>query len=227
MKVVNFYGGPGTGKSTMAASVFAELKWRGYNVELVTEFAKDLVWEKRFNTLDDQIYIFGKQYHKLYRLRDQVDFIITDSPLLLSLHYGAKLPDSFLDMVLETYESFDNVDIFLEREKDYNPAGRYQTKEEAKAIDDKMQHLLRNYSSNGYYTVAGIRESVDYICDVILKVKKEKICDHEKVYSDIVLTSNPLQKQWICKNCGQTGTETQFFQNIITYDELFKFFNEE
>ncbi len=43
--VVNLLGGPGSGKSTTAADVFARLKWQDINCELVTEFAKDLVWE--------------------------------------------------------------------------------------------------------------------------------------------------------------------------------------
>lgn len=43
--VINLFGAPGAGKSTGAAIVFAELKKRGVNAELVTEFAKDKTWE--------------------------------------------------------------------------------------------------------------------------------------------------------------------------------------
>ena len=39
--MVNFYAGPGSGKSTMAAAIFSRLKWKDVNCELVTEFAKD------------------------------------------------------------------------------------------------------------------------------------------------------------------------------------------
>ena len=53
----NIYGGPGSGKSTSAAGVFSLLKTHGVNAELVTEFAKDLVWEGRDVTLDNQPYI--------------------------------------------------------------------------------------------------------------------------------------------------------------------------
>jgi hypothetical protein len=41
--LVNLYAGPGTGKSTMAANVFSELKWMGVNCELALEFAKTKV----------------------------------------------------------------------------------------------------------------------------------------------------------------------------------------
>ena len=82
--VLNFFGGPGTGKSTGAAYVFALLKMAGVNAELVTEAAKDLTWEEAFKNLRDQPYVFGKQAHRLFRCADMVDIIVTDSPIFLS-----------------------------------------------------------------------------------------------------------------------------------------------
>ncbi len=55
--VVNLFGGPSAGKSTTAAGVFALLKLHDLRSELVTEFAKDLTWEKREKTLNNQYYI--------------------------------------------------------------------------------------------------------------------------------------------------------------------------
>lgn len=43
--VINLIGSPGTGKSTIAAELFARMKWLGFDVELVSEYAKELVWE--------------------------------------------------------------------------------------------------------------------------------------------------------------------------------------
>ena len=60
MKVINLFGGPGSGKSTTAASVFSKLKIMGYNVELVTEFAKDMVWEQHDSIFDNQLLIFAE-----------------------------------------------------------------------------------------------------------------------------------------------------------------------
>ena len=78
--VVNLFGTPGVGKSTGAAYIFSELKMRGINAELVTEFAKDKVWENNDEVFKNQAYIFGKQSYKMSRCRDKVDVIITDSP---------------------------------------------------------------------------------------------------------------------------------------------------
>ena len=47
MKVINLFGGPGCGKSTTAADLFARMKLRGLSVELVTEYAKDVVWDEK------------------------------------------------------------------------------------------------------------------------------------------------------------------------------------
>lgn len=55
MKVINLFGGPGSGKSTLAAGLFERMKIQGLSVELVTEYAKDMVWERRGNILDDQL----------------------------------------------------------------------------------------------------------------------------------------------------------------------------
>jgi len=57
-KYINIFGGPGAGKSTTAALLFAEMKSGGFKVELVTEVAKDFVWEDRSTTLSIQPYIY-------------------------------------------------------------------------------------------------------------------------------------------------------------------------
>ena len=45
-KIINIFGNPGSGKSTIAAYLFTALKSRNIEVELVTETAKDLVWDE-------------------------------------------------------------------------------------------------------------------------------------------------------------------------------------
>ena len=86
--IVSLFGAPGAGKSTLSAYIFAKLKMLGVNCELVTEFAKDKVWEKNNEALSNQIYIFAKQYYRISRCADKVDVIITDSPLFLSPFYN-------------------------------------------------------------------------------------------------------------------------------------------
>ena len=144
--ICNFFGGPSTDKSTVCAHTFAELKWKGLNVEMALEYAKDKVWEGSLDVLDNQMYIFGKQYHRIHRLLGKVDIILTDSPLLLSLIYGKHLPQEFSDLVLQQHKSLNNFNIFLQRVKPFNPAGRVQNEEKSRKIDDDIYALLRKHS---------------------------------------------------------------------------------
>lgn len=144
MKVINLFGAPGAGKSTCAAGLFHEMKSRGYEVELVTEFAKDLTWARRQNELRDQLYILAKQNHRMEILKQQVDFVITDSPLLLSLIYTPEnYHKSFKPFVIELFKSYDNFNVFLHRVKKYNPKGRNQTKEESDEIAKRVLNVLK------------------------------------------------------------------------------------
>lgn len=144
MKVVNLLGGPGTGKSTTASDLFALMKWRNYNVELVNEFAKEATWEEHMTILQDQLYVIAMQNRRLYRIKDKVDYAITDSPLLLALAYTRDdyFPNHFKNFVRELWDSYDNVNIFLNREKPYHAIGRTQTENEARALDDKVKNMF-------------------------------------------------------------------------------------
>ena len=143
---INVFGGPCSGKSTTAAGVFSLLKLHGLNGELVTEFAKDLSWEENLKKLEDQYYVFGKQFHRMWRIRNDVDIIITDSPLFLSKVYGVYLnkgwPDCFYDTVMDAFNSFNNINYYLKRLKHYSPIGRNQTEHEAKELDDVVKTML-------------------------------------------------------------------------------------
>lgn len=143
--IVNFFSGPGVGKSTNSAALFAELKRRGINTELVTEYAKDCVWEDRLSTLDDQLYVFGKQHHRIHRLIDKVDIIVTDSPLLLSIIYNPVDDErgQALDaLVMSVFRRMNNVNFFIRRSKPYQNAGRVHTEDEAREVDEKVRDLL-------------------------------------------------------------------------------------
>lgn len=143
--VVNLFGGPNTGKSTTASGLFYQLKIAGYNCELVTEYAKDMTYEKRANILTDQVYILAKQNRKLERLRGNVDIVITDSPLPLGILYA---PDGYYSnyepLVMEMFNSYNNINFYLTSTKglQYQESGRNQSKEEAKKLDTVIHNFL-------------------------------------------------------------------------------------
>jgi len=149
MKVINLYAGPGTGKSITAAEVFVQLKKAHLNAEIVTEYVKDKVWEESFAMMENQIYLFGKQQHRLWRVSKKCDVVVTDSPLLLSLFYGQKNSDAFKQLVKEEYGKYENINIYLKRVYPYNPIGRTQTEAEAKEADKEILKIVKQ-NCRGY-----------------------------------------------------------------------------
>jgi hypothetical protein len=146
MKVINLFAGPCVGKSTTAAGLFYHMKCMGLEVELVQEYAKDMVWEQRHNILEDPIYVFAKQQRRIARLKNhKLDWVITDSPIPLGLVYTKPedLTAPFAQMVMHVFNSYDNHNFLLTRNVTYNPNGRNQkTVQEAEQIDLKLQHML-------------------------------------------------------------------------------------
>lgn len=170
MILVNLYGAPGAGKSTGAAYIFSQLKMRGINAELVTEFAKDKVWEESKEVFNNQAYIFGKQYFRISRCADKVDVIITDSPLLLSTIYNDNpiLGEEFNNVVRNVANSYDSINYYITRVKDYNPKGRFQSEEESDAIANRVKDML-DYEGVEYIEKPGSKASYDEIYEEVLE----------------------------------------------------------
>jgi hypothetical protein len=174
--IVNLVAGPGTGKSTTMAGIFYKLKALGIDCEMVTEFAKELVWENRADTMKDELYIFAKQAHRIFRVNGQVDVIITDRPLILTVLYNNLYGEKSKELdalVAATFKKYNNLNYFLERTKEYNPNGRNQTEEEADDISRGLLEVMLDYDCP-YTKLPADEKVVDIIVDDILKVLDEQ-----------------------------------------------------
>lgn len=169
-KIINLWAGPGTGKSSIAADLFSEMKWLGYNVEMVTEVAKDVVWDGHFNLLQDQWYLSAMQNRRLVRLIGQVEYVITDSPLLMGTVYmDATNPQSLKDSILDIWNTYDNINFMLKRVKPYVKVGRTQDEADARLIDDKCRFTLKQLGEPFYEILADRNGKIE-----ILKVLEGK-----------------------------------------------------
>lgn len=193
--VVNLFGAPGAWKSTGAAYIFSILKKNGINAELVTEFAKDKVWEETKAVFRNQTYIFGKQSFRLSRCADKVDVIITDSPLPLSIYYNntANLKDSFNDYVLDIFNSFNNRNYFLTRVKEYNPVGRFQNEEESDKIGKDIYNLLNNFNIE-HICIKGEKEGYELIAKDLLNYFTNKNNIEKKDKGELKMLITEVQK---------------------------------
>ena len=145
----NLFAGPGSGKSTTAAGLFFIMKCMGMKVELVTEYAKDLVYDGSLNgTASQQYEIFYEQSARMKRLIGKVDYIITDSPILMQFMYGERAPGmreeypNYLNDIKSVMRDFTNRDYLIERVKPYHAYGRVHDEQEARDLDRDVRRLL-------------------------------------------------------------------------------------
>jgi len=171
MKVINVIAGPGAGKSTLASGLYHEAKRRGWNVELVTEVAKDLVWEGRTVALSNQAYVFGRQIQRLHRLSGHVDYVITDSPVLLSAIYAPEdYPKEWEQVVVELWKRYNNVVAFLGRGPWFDDHGRVHSLQQSLEIDRRIAVLLAKHDIT-YTQVDHGYQSPGEVLDAILASK--------------------------------------------------------
>lgn len=146
---VSLYGGPGTGKTLMAADVFSRLKKMHCSVEVVNEYIKSWAYEGKVPQSFDQVYIFAKQQRLEDRLiRAGVNIIVSDSPLYLQCYYSRKYSHICADELLSIAHKFEqtypaSLHVFLKRHNSpYQQQGRYETYEQALIVDAEMQNFL-------------------------------------------------------------------------------------
>ena len=144
------------------------MKHHNVNAELITEYAKDLVWEGRLHLNRNDIEIFTEQLKRQFRLHGKVDVMITDSPILLSSVYVQPFDELFHATVMREFKKYNNLNFFIERVKPYMKIGRMETKNGAKAIDDRIVEFL-DREQLIYEKRLGDNETINYITGLILK----------------------------------------------------------
>lgn len=152
--VINLIGGPGIGKSTLAADIFSKLKKDHQSCELVSEYPKEVTWEDNQKLLENQIIIFSEQFRRVWRLDGKVKYIITDSPLIMYSvyfeYYLEKTKKQFtehykklsIDFFDETFDQFNNLNFVLSRQFNYSEEGRNEKLDEALRLDRLLTKKL-------------------------------------------------------------------------------------
>lgn len=186
---VNFYGGPGLGKTTTASHIFARLKNTIIHnnlptqIELVQEYVKNWAWEGRKPKGFDQVYICAQQMRKEeIPLRNGVDVVVTDSPLLMQCAYARKYGNSYWEALTECVRHFEQVypsiHILLDRgDRPYVAKGRYESHEQAKSMDAYIKDVL-DFHVGSYVTMP--YNDVDAIENFVMS----KITKHTKTMNE-------------------------------------------
>lgn len=171
--VVNIIGGPGVGKSILTSDVFSALKKDFISCEISHEYIKKKLREKALKAVESQIYIFAKQQFQLFTLRDEVDVIVTDSPIILSAVYDKSKCQFLKGLVLKEFAKYENLNYLLLRNENvpYEREGRYQDENGAKEVDNEVRSFLTNENIE-YKELYGIGEDS---LNTILKDVKERL----------------------------------------------------
>jgi nicotinamide riboside kinase len=174
--VINLFGGPGIGKTTLAARLFVALKIKNIEAACPEEYAKIALWQGRDNLLDHQLILIGRTWDTVSTLSKKVDVIILDSPILLCSHYAAQIePDYFHKTVLDFHQRHDRLNLLLTRNKstNYSTSGRRETSQQAINIDAQIQDLL-DKSGEGYFNINPTEGILDDIVNQITSYIRDR-----------------------------------------------------
>lgn len=140
-KLVGLIGSPGSGKTTCAAWLFSQMRLKGMKCEMASEFAKDLFWDDS-NAWKDQLYVFANQWRMIDRVLCRTDYVVCDSPPILSMFYNRPHSEAFINLMLEKCAQMDTMLFLLKRTAPYDQEGRRESEAESDRLHDEMAEWL-------------------------------------------------------------------------------------
>lgn len=158
-KRICFYGGPGVGKSTIGARLFADIKQTKIRVEYAIEHVKNWTFINRHIDKWDQPYLLGRQIqYSHYPLQSGADLVIEESPPELNSWYanyfGMTSSRKLMDVAWEYSMVYPTLHVLLIREDSfYDSFGRFQEIDDAKRIDTAVKEMLEERTNGKYWVV--------------------------------------------------------------------------
>jgi adenylate kinase family enzyme len=187
---INFWGGPGAGKTSMASLLYGKMKAKGYKVHFSEESVNSWIYQGRVPPEGyDDLLLFAQQIHaeevclnprKAGAKRPRAaaaDYIVTDCPPLMCCVYNQRrqVPyhDHLVKIALYYEEEYPSLNIFVERSASYDKRGRFHTRQEAKAIDRVMlQWLDQHRLEYRRFHVTEAEKAIKYVLNKIRQLAK-------------------------------------------------------
>jgi len=171
---INFFAGPGSGKSVLSNELYTRFEKEGLSAQSITEFAKDRVWEESTTVLKCQPYIIGGQILRQFVLRGKVEVVFVDSPIPLGIAYkGFGCNEDWEKGVIYQFNSFRNINFLLLRNPDlitFKTKGRIHSYEESLKKDEEIVSILKKHNIP-YYEITPQKDGshLTIITDIILE----------------------------------------------------------
>lgn len=190
---ISIFGPPCSGKTTLSAKLFADLKIAGFNIALMDEYIQKMIRNGTNIQSFDQFYVFAKLLNQEdIALRSDFDFVITDAPLLINVFYTKLREDTFwednLSIAKKFEEKYPSLNIFLTAEKNrdkFQNKGRIHRFDQAVEMEKDMLSFVSKYSDVKTFSKDDYNEMKDFVLENI--------------------TPEPEEPKEKCEKCGGSG----------------------
>ena len=175
---IGLIGGPASGKSIQCAHFFATVKSKSIQIEQIQEWVRE-AFNNEMIPEDNpwvQFWVYEEQKRREDCIPKEIDYILTDSPTVLSYIYALQNGRAEKDkwLFIKMYEKFmtdmNRYDyIFLcAREKPYVKDGtRKQTEEQAKLIDEQIRNLFDIHRFKYHILKGSTEDRTRQMCEII------------------------------------------------------------
>lgn len=180
MLVINLFGAPGAGKSTLALLVAGLLKSKhsDLTVECPDEIAKLAVYDESHKALRCQLYIAGRQFWQVARCEGHADIVVCDSPILLSpvygTEYGQRVPPSFFDVCAYYHAAFPSLNYYVMRTHPFEKRARVHDESDERRLEDKISEALYRAKAPFRTTVSSFVEAERIAAEAAREARKQK-----------------------------------------------------
>jgi len=185
MTKIGICGGPSSGKTTLAKALTNKLGLLGHNPEYIGEYARYHINMCKQNgiyaarePIDQQI-IFYNQLRWENAVNDEVDFLVSDSPIFMTAVYGHMLTDfrnykhrtfyhQLYEQILEMKDRYDHV-FFLPSEIEFKADGlRVEDAERAQKIGEQIRAFLVFHDYRWHEITGSLDERVEKCYKILI-----------------------------------------------------------
>lgn len=142
--VINIYGAPGSGKTTLANKLIERFEQDNFKPALIREYATELIKNNQKELLDNQILVSKAQADNIDKALDKSNLCISESPIELGRLYNKNSSiDYELDEIIkQSNEKYTSINLFIAHDKisisSYDNTYRIHTADESVELEKEL-----------------------------------------------------------------------------------------